>query len=237
MPDSEKPAGAPGSGDPQTRDDVRAKVVREFQEKCTNPDGSFNEEAAAELFWLRDEKLHETRKEAKERRLREEQNARDLADREAKIKAAEEAKALEEKRYLDVIESQKAELASAKARLAEMDRLEGIVKSVNERQKEEVTREFNTLGEPDRALFNDFAAALPPDSYDQQLAFVRKLRERGGAPAGGTTPEGAPLPVAQGGRPGDGGSAAGMSTEEWAALKKNNPELYRARLIELHAAK
>lgn len=234
MPDQEKPAGAPGSdgaAGAQTREQVREKVLEELRAKCTRADGTIDIEAMEEAFFQRDEKLHFTRQEAKERRLREEKHGEELAAREAKIKAAEEAKLLEEKRYQELLSKRDEELAAANARLKELARLEAIVKTVNERNQEEVKREYNTLGAPDRALFDDFAAALPAESFDQQLAFVRKLRERSGTP--GTPPAGSP-PPAQGGRQ-TGAPAAQMSPEDLAELKKQNPDLYWAKLRELQA--
>lgn len=196
-----------------TREDVLSKVENDFLDKFDTP------EKMAHAYALRDEKLHFANREAKERRLKEEQFEKELEEREKKIKEAEDKKLLDDKKYQELIEKQKQEISEREEKLKDMKRLQTFEQDVITSQKATIEEKVNTLGKNEREIYDTASQAMPENEFQQRLKLLEKLSVK---PTVETNTQ-------------SGGRETVIEKDDPMALwdlKKTNPELYMAKLKE-----
>ncbi len=218
MSEDQGTAGVQGKGQsPQER------AAADFIAAHTDANGNFDATAAAAAYSQRDTMLHQTRQEAKERRLHEEALKRELEERESKVKAAEEAKLLEEKKYQELIDSKNKEIAELAIFKTKANELEKFRDDILTAQKAEIEKRVAALGKEQRGIFEVAAGAMPEDAVQARLDLLSRLA---------TTVSGQ---GASGSGPAVGGRESGVMDEGVEALfnlKSKNPELYYQKIRE-----
>lgn len=218
MPEVKEPAGVQDKGkSPQER------AAADFIAAHTDANGQFDSEAAAAAYSQRDTILHQTRQEAKERRLLNEKLERELEEREAKVKAAEEAKLLEEKKYQELIDTKNKEIAELAVYKAKASELEKFRDEVLTSQKAEIDRRVAALGKEQRDIFEVAAGAMPVEAIQAKLDLLSRLSTPGAGQSGKQSG------TASGGRE---SGAIDESVEALVNLKLKNPELYYQKMRE-----
>jgi vacuolar-type H+-ATPase subunit I/STV1 len=213
-----KPAGEQGTGQ-----SPQEKAIADFIAAHTDAEGNFDAKGAAEAYGLRDTMLHQTRQEAKERRLREEQLKKELDERESKVKAAEEAKLLEEKRYQELIEAKNKEITELSTYKTKAIELEKFHSDVIASQKAEIDKRVAALGKDQRDIFEVAAGAMPEDAVQAKLDLLSRLSTTANVSTSRVSIS------AVGGR--ESGSNDD-SVEALMELKSKNPELYYQKIRE-----
>jgi hypothetical protein len=217
MSEVKEPAGAQDKGkSPQE------KAAADFIAAHTDANGQFDAEAAAAAYSQRNTMLHQTRQEAKERRLLTEKLERELEERELKVKASEEAKLLEEKKYQELIDTKNKEIAELAVYKTKASELEKFRDEVLTSQKAEIDRRVSTLGKEQREIFEVAAGAMPEDAVQARLDLLARLSLTNTISAKGSGP-------AVGGRE---SGALDDSMDALAELKIKNPEVYYQKIRE-----
>jgi hypothetical protein len=207
-----------------TREEVMAKVMEEIKAKHTDADGNIDVDGLARAFFHKDEKVHYANKEAKERRLKLEAKEKEIAEKEARIKAAEDAELEQQGKYKELADSREAEIKEHETKMKEMsakiEELTGFKTGIIETTKQEVESLVGKLGSAEKELFDAAAGGFPED-YTRQLTLVKKLT---------TTTLKKPGPKEPLGQREHGDALD--SIEELAELKQRNPQLYKQKLRE-----
>jgi hypothetical protein len=176
--------------------------------------------------------LHYANKDAKTKRLKNEEYEKELIEREKRVKEfetaakkANEDKLLNDKKYEDLIEALRAERDEISKAISEKDNLIETLsakqKKIREGQQRSIDSKINLLSKDDKAIFETAAESMG-DNLDGQLLLLDKLLAKKKNESVSKIPAG--------GR--EGGSSI-MSAEEMAQLKNSNPELYRIKLKEI----
>jgi hypothetical protein len=204
------------------REDVRSKVMEEFEKKFTKEDGEFDVKAAAKAFFHKDEKLHFANRESKDRRLKLAEKDKELEAREQRIKEAEEKKMLENQNYQELISKKNEELAGLKGQLDEtsskLEELYAYKTNIMEQNKTAVEAKYATLGKEAQEIFATAKEGFPED-YGRQMTLIEKLSVS--KPAAPREPEGV-----------TGKDHGQVDTDELMKLKETNPTLYYQKLRE-----
>lgn len=197
----------------EERESVAEKVKKELLEKCKGDDGKVDLDKLLEEAWRRDERLHYTRKEAKDRREREEQYLKELEERSNKLKQKEEEELKKEKKYEELLQKKEGELSEYTQKVKE---LEGFKNTVVEQQKAEIDVLKSGLGKNELEIYETATQGVGEDNYTQRLALIKKLSS--------AKPSVEPPPTGKVAKTGD-----GLTLSE---LKEKDPDAYRKKLRE-----
>ena len=204
----------------EQREQVKNKVIEEMRKKHTGQNGDFDVEGLLNDYFKRDEKLHYTRQEAKERRLKEEDYVKQLEEKAKQLKEKEEKEMLEQKKFEELIVKKDQEIKDISEKLSELDRLKKVEQEMHENQIRQIEEKVSTLSKESREIFDTAVQAMPENAYLQKLTLLEKLIQK---------PVISKTSVTSGGIE---NSASIDDPEILYSLKKTNPDLYYAKLRE-----